>query len=571
MSARRNRASPAQTVLLGILSAGVLLAACGACWAIYAALFPGSEAVTTTPGQLSPPSALRVAYSPEKQQLFEALVQEFNRQQLTGSTGEALEIQTVQMDPETMIEAALRGDVQAIVPDSSLWLDVLDRTYEEQTSGAESGTPRQATTQVTRWAVSPVVIAMWEETARQLGWPDQPIGWKTLLDRAQNDPNFKWSHASTSSASGLLATLAQFYAGAGMTRGLTEDQARSSVVADYVGAIQKTVRFYGEGEWPVIERALREGQTFLDAFVVQEQLVIYFNRQAARPGQLVAIYPAEGTLWEDHPLALVEAATPSLVQRETYRAFREYLTSQAVQERVLEAGYRPADLSVRIDGPTSPISRLNGADPTQPQTTLQVPGPGVVQIVRDVWWLTKRHTNIYLIADTSGSMEGDKLARAQEALLAFLEQIRGDRERVGLIAFASSVYKVVELDELGVNRSRLIGTIRGLQARGDTALLDAVSEAYSRLQYLRDTQRINAILVMTDGKENNSRTSLYQLVDQIQRGNQAGVPVIVFCIAYGDDADMYTLEQLAGASGGQVRTGDLETIRGLYKVLSTYF
>lgn len=571
MSPRRNRATPAQIVLLVILSAGVLLAVCGACWAIYAALFPGSGTVVSTSSQVGPSGALRVAYSPEKQQLFEALVADFNQQRLTSSTGEALVIESVQMDPEAMIEAALRGDVQAIVPDSSVWLDVLDRTYDEQTSGAESSTPRQATAQVTRWAVSPIVIAMWEQTARQLGWPDQPIGWKTLLDRAQSDPNFKWSHASTSSASGLLATLAQFYAGAGVTRGLTEEQARSSSVAAYVGAIQKTVRFYGEGEWPVIQRALQEGPNFLDAFVVQEQLVIYFNRQTERPAQLVAIYPAEGTLWEDHPLALVEAATPSPLQRETYRAFRDYLISQAVQERVLEAGYRPADLSVKIDTPTSPISRLNGADPTQPQTTLQVPGPGVVQIVRDVWWLTKRHTNIYLVADTSGSMEGDKLARAQEALLAFLEQIKGDSERVGLIAFSSSVYRVLELDELRVNRTRLVGTIRGLQARGDTALLDAVSEAYSRLQYLRDTQRINAILVMTDGKENNSSIPLYQLVDQIQKGNRAGVPVIIFCIAYGDDADMYTLQQIASASGGQVRTGDVETIRGLYKLLSTYF
>jgi hypothetical protein len=47
--------------------------------------------------------------------------------------------------------------------------------------------------------------------------------------------------------------------------------------------------------------------------------------------------------------------------------------------------------------------------------------------------------------------------------------------------------------------------------------------------------------------------------------------VIIFCIAYGEDAEMETLEALAAASGGQVRSGDMETIRGLYKILSTYF
>jgi Ca-activated chloride channel family protein len=155
--------------------------------------------------------------------------------------------------------------------------------------------------------------------------------------------------------------------------------------------------------------------------------------------------------------------------------------------------------------------------------------------------------------------------------LTFIEEIKGDSERVGLIAFASSVYGVEELDELGVNRARLLSMVGGLDASGDTALLDAVDEAYGRLQYLNDTERINAIVVMTDGRENNSYTTLNQLVRHIEGGNRTGVPVVIFSIAYGSDADMGTLERIAGASGGQVRTGDVETIRGLYKILSTYF
>jgi Ca-activated chloride channel family protein len=458
------------------------------------------------------------------------------------------------------------------VPDSSIWLDTLDRAYAERVAAGEDISGAAGlTSEVTRWAVSPVVIAMWEDTAREMGWPDRAVSWADLLDRAQSDPDFKWSHAATNSASGLLATLAEFYAGAGITRGLTEDLARSQEVIDYVGAIEGTVRFYGEGEWAVIERVLSEGSAFLDAFVVQEQLVIYFNQQPDRPGQLVAVYPAEGTLWEDHPLALIESSSLTPLQRETYRTFREYLTSTPIQQRVLEAGYRPADLSIPLDGSDSPISVTIGADPAEPQTTLQMPAPSVLQVVRDVWWLTKRHTNVYLVVDTSGSMAGEKLAQTKEALLIFIEQIKGDVEQVGLITFASSVNHVQELNELGVNRAELLSAVGGLEANGDTALIDAVDEAYSRLQYLSDTERINAIVVMTDGRENNSYTTLGQLVRHIEEGNRTGVPVVVFSIAYGSDADMWTLEQIATASGGQVRTGDVETIRGLYKILSTYF
>ncbi len=569
MSPKRKSSDPTRVLIVLIVGLGVFLTTCIACWGVVSKLVPDADrsAVEEPVG-----TVLRVAYSPEKQALFQDLVDDFHAQGLTSADGDPLRIEAMQMDPEAMVDAALAGEVQAIVPDSSVWLDVLDRTYAERVT-TEEGVGSQAgiASEVTRWAVSPVVIAMWEETAREMGWPNQPIGWSDLLDRAQSDPDFKWSHAATNSASGLLATLAEFYAGAGVTRGLTEDMARSQAVTEYVGAIEQTVRFYGEGEWAVIQRVLNEGSDFLDAFVVQEQLVIYFNQQPERTGQLVAIYPAEGTLWEDHPLALIESSALTSLQRDTYRAFRQHLTSAPVQQHVLEAGYRPADLSIPIDGPDSPINAANGADPAEPQTTLQVPPPSVVQVVRDVWWLTKRHTNVYLVVDTSGSMAGEKLAQTKEALLTFIDQIKGDTERVGLITFASSVYEVEDLDELGVNRTRLLSRVGELDASGDTALLDAVAEAHGRLQYLNDAERINAIVVMTDGRENNSYTTLDHLVRQVEDGNRTGVPVVIFSIAYGSDADMWTLEQISDASGGQVRAGDLETIRGLYKILSTYF
>jgi Ca-activated chloride channel family protein len=166
-------------------------------------------------------------------------------------------------------------------------------------------------------------------------------------------------------------------------------------------------------------------------------------------------------------------------------------------------------------------------------------------------------------------MEGDKLAQAQEALRLFLDQIKGDQERVGLIEFASNVHAVVQLDELSRNRTALELAVDSLQAAGDTALLDAVYVAQQQLKELGDAERINAVVVMTDGRENNSWITLRSLVQEL--GDDSGVPVVVFAIAYGQDADMGVLSIIAEATGGQVREGDLETIEDLYKVLSTYF
>ena len=113
------------------------------------------------------------------------------------------------------------------------------------------------------------------------------MGWTALQARAQSDANFKWSHPSTAYASGLLATLAEFYAGAGVQRGLTAEMAQAPKTVEFVTAVEKTVRYYGEGELAVIQRAAKEGPKYLDAFVVSEQLVVAFNtgdvRQAAGP------------------------------------------------------------------------------------------------------------------------------------------------------------------------------------------------------------------------------------------------------------------------------------------------
>jgi Ca-activated chloride channel family protein len=197
-----------------------------------------------------------------------------------------------------------------------------------------------------------------------------------------------------------------------------------------------------------------------------------------------------------------------------------------------------------------------------------VPNASVIKVVREVWWYTKRHTNVYLVVDVSGSMRGEKLAQAQVALQVFLDQIRGDIERVGLIEFATNVNNLVYLDELGYNRTALETAVNQLHAEGDTALLDGVYEANRRLQDLGDTERINAIVVMTDGRENYSSISLRRLTSELESGD---VPVVVFSIAYGEDADMQMLRAISEPTGGAVHEGSLETIRDLYKILSTYF
>lgn len=541
-----------------------------ACGIVVTLLIPDNQVADSPVVQEDPNNAtLTLAYTPDKAELMRTLVDRFNAQNLRTADRQAMQVQLVELTPDAMIEEALAGpSFQAMSPDSSLWIDQLDRRWGQAQQAEAGAIASSLIGESVRFAVSPVVIAAWEDTARSLGWPGQAAGWQSIQQRAADDPGFRWSHPSTNVASGLLATLAEFYAGAGKTRGLTEQDATAQSTLDYVAAIERTVKFYGEGEAAIMQRIQQEGRSFLDAFVAQEHLVVNYNRQNPRD-RLVALYPAEGTLWADHPLALLETGAVTDNQRQTWRALRDYVQSADAQQIVLEAGFRPADLSLSLAG--SPIALANGVDPSQPQTTLQVPGPAVVDVVQNVWQYTKRKANIFLVVDTSGSMEGEKMAAAQAALREFMAQIKGDQERVGLVEFGSTVNNIAALDELANNRSQIDSSIDSLQAYGNTALLDGVRTAYVRLQQINDPERINAIVVMTDGRENNSYTTLRELQREIQRGNSQGVPVVIFAIAFGDDADYDVLRAIAETSGGQVRQGDLNTIRQLYRLLSSYF
>ncbi len=203
---------------------------------------------------------LRLAYSPEKAEMLQALLGDFEAQGYKTASGVEMRVEAAEVLPERMIAPALDGTIDAVCPDSSLWLSTIDQAWAEH-SLAEGPLVGESV----RFAISPVVIAVREEVARSMGYPERQLGWSDILERARSDAAFGWSHASTSTASGLLATLAQFYAGAGKTRGLTIEDATSQATLDYVAAVEATVKHYGEGELATVQRALDEGSLDLDA------------------------------------------------------------------------------------------------------------------------------------------------------------------------------------------------------------------------------------------------------------------------------------------------------------------
>lgn len=511
----------------------------------------------TSDAQTLPSDTLTVAYSPEKEDLFLQLVIAFNRSRLA----ETLPIHPIRRNMDAMLPEAVGGNFAAISPDSSVWLAQLDRIWQQRNPDAST-----LVGQSVRYAVSPIVIAMWQQTAVNMEYPQQEIGWEDLMQQASADSGFKWSHPSATTASGLLATTAEFYAAAGKQTNLTQEDVTSQSNIDYVKQIESTVeRYGGESEDRVVIRMLAEGGHPLDAIVAQEQLVIFFNRNTPQDDKLVAIYPKEGTFWMDHPLILLEGDWVTEAQRKSFRAFVDFLGKAEQQQTVLHEGYRPADISVALDAEGSLIQPQYNVDPDEPQTLLKVPSAGVVEKIRELWRLTKKPANIYLVVDVSGSMEGEKLSAAKGALLSFIEQIEGERDRVGILAFSNLLEEVQPLAQL--DREAYSRTIRELEAGGKTYLLEAVAYAHDKLQQEGGSERINVIVAMTDG-QNNGQLTLESLENTLR---ESELPVLIFTVGYGEDADMDLLQRIARLGEGQAYSSDPETISKLYELVSKFF
>ena len=100
--------------------------------------------------------------------------------------------------------------------------------------------------------------------------------------------------------------------------------------------------------------------------------------------------------------------------------------------------------------------------------------------------------------------------------------------------------------------------------------LDQLAGAqFSAAEREEQPDAVNAVVVMTDGLENESGYSLYDL-QALVRQNPA-LPIVIFTIGFGDDADEETLSEMARIGGGQFRRAGEADIEELYRIISTYF
>lgn len=472
-------------------------------------------------------------------------------------------------------------------PASTVWTDrVASIAGDRVVEGAESFTK------------TPVVFGVPESMARALGYPADPVSISDIHDLVQ-DPDgwgsvgkpmwgsFKIAKTNpNSSTTGLSTILMQSYAAADKTQDLTSDDVTAA--EDFSRVFESGAIHYGDTTGKVLQnladRSTGGGSSYVSAIALEETSLYNYNignpdSHTVQPGEvltppeekLVAVYPSEGSMWSDNPAVVLNTDWVTPEQRVGAEAFVDFLHSAEAQQVLPKYGFRPLDDSIDV---SEYLNDDVGIDPSQPAITLPQPEPAVVSTAIDQWAAIRKPSAVLQLIDISGSMDegiGDgrtRLEGAIEGSTATLGQVRPTDE-IGVWAFttglsteiagtrAEGVAEVRPFAELGGDKETLQNDIGDLihSQRAGTPLYDAIDTAYEFMKGEAETGRINAIVVLSDGEDTDSRVRLESLIQKVNADQKEGgnnKPVRIFAIAYSDGADIESLEKLARASGGQV-------------------
>ncbi|GAA5192894.1 substrate-binding and VWA domain-containing protein [Rugosimonospora acidiphila] len=431
------------------------------------------------------------------------------------------------------------------IPDSSTWLERIRAVNADIVPAVAQSV-----------ASSPVVLAVPQPLAKQaLGWPAAKLTWPALLQKMTGGQALKAGivdpDRDASGLSGLMALSSAVAAAGGASaqqstvaalRALAAN--RSTVRADLVG------RFPRAGDATTLAAGLA-------AAPLSEQAVIAYNAaQPPVPLAPVFLNPAPTAL--DYPYAVLPSATNQAVS--AANELLGQLTGAPYRNLLAQHGLRAPDGTTGAGFPTE-----QGAPPpaSAPAANLD---PAVINQVLNTWGAITQAGRILAVLDVSGSMKtavptaGGK-TREQVTVQAADGGLSlfGDDWDAGLWTFSTKLdgdkpyRQLVPIGPVSSQRSKLDTALNKVTpTSGDTGLYDTILAAYKAVQTNWDPKKVNSIVLMTDGQNDNpGGLTLNQLLTQLRSIVDPQRKVEVIAIGIGE-ASQSELSQITAVTSGQV-------------------
>jgi hypothetical protein len=438
------------------------------------------------------------------------------------------------------------------IPDSSTWLSRLTTASPQMAMNGSSV------------ATSPVVVALPQPVAAALG--DAKPTWATLLAKlatGQIRPGLVDPNVDASGLAALLAVGAATQSAAGVTGSTPPDStAATNAQAQAIGAM----RAFASGESRLRDDLMGRFPRATDQTTiarslslapVPEQSVLAYDA-AKPPVPLVAVYldPAPPAL--DYPFTQLPGI--SAAKADAALKFESRMTGDSWKNLLAKAALRAPDGTF-----ASTMPKLPGM-PTGPlKAATDVSGAAVDQAL-STWSAVTVPGRMLAVIDVSGSMaetvptahnatrEQVTIAAAKAGLSLF-----DDQWTLGLWTFSTKLRgnidyrQLVPIESLANGRAEMLSKLGNIQPvpNGNTGLYDTVLAAYKAVQKNWDPSRVNSVVIMTDGQNDDpGGMTLDHLISQLKSVENPAKPVQVIAIGIGTDVNESELQKITSTTGG---------------------
>ncbi len=155
--------------------------------------------------------------------------------------------------------------------------------------------------------------------------------------------------------------------------------------------------------------------------------------------------------------------------------------------------------------------------------------------------------NLVVVLDHSGSMQGEKIQQAREALRYVVNSL-GPKDHLDVIAFSSVAQSLFSGTRpvTRETRNQALSFVGGLNAGGGTDIHSALSKALSSMPPA-SSERQNTILFLTDGLPTVGVQDTGKIVKAVKANND-GARLFVFGVGY--DVNAPFLDRLVEENGG---------------------
>lgn len=402
---------------------------------------------------------------------------------------------------------------------------------------------------------SRVVMGVKPEKAKELGWDlskDSDISWKSVIAAVKAG---KLNLAMTNPAgsnTGFVTLVGVASELSGKGDALTEADIPTSQLKDLFSGITLTSGSSGD-----LMDKFKADPSKADAVINYES--------AIRATNLLVAIPKEGVITADYPLMLLKNSTQQPFYDELVGYLRDPVTQKTLTSKTLRT-------PLSGDGSDTVINEL--------------PFPASLSVVDTLLsgFLNDyaKPASSYFVLDVSGSMNGDRLNSAKQAMTSLANSdgsVSGrfstfrNRERINLTAFSDIVYPVQAFN-LGQNSDEnrklltsIESQVNGLRADGGTAIYDGILSVYDKARAeVKAGGRSVSIVLLTDG-DNNNGSSLSDFEAHVKA---TGAPIVpVFGILYGE-ANTKDMNRLTTLTGGRVFDARKTSLKSVLKAIRNY-